>query len=38
MASDPRYISPEECLTFEREAQSKSEYFGGQVFAMVGAS
>ena len=38
MAAEPRSISPEEYLAFEREAQTKSEYVDGRVFAMVGAS
>ena len=37
MAAEPSYISQEEYLTFEREAQTKSEYVDGRVFAMVGA-
>ena len=31
-------ITPEEYLAAERKAETKSEYFGGEVFAMVGAS
>ena len=31
-------LSPEEYLAIEREADVKSEYFDGEVFAMVGAS
>lgn len=31
-------ISPEEYLAMEREAETKHEYFDGEVFAMVGAS
>lgn len=33
-----RTITPEEYLTFERDAETKHEYDGGQVFAMTGAS
>jgi Uma2 family endonuclease len=32
------YITPEEYLAAEREAEYKSEYFEGEVFAMTGAS
>lgn len=32
------YITPEEYLALERKAESKSEYFDGEIFAMVGAS
>jgi Uma2 family endonuclease len=32
------YISPEEYLELERQAETKSEYFNGQIFAMSGAS
>lgn len=39
MASQPvHYISPEEYLKAERQAEFKSEYYQGQVFAMSGAS
>ncbi len=39
MASDPRpRISPEEYLTLERQAETKSEYLDGEIFAMSGAS
>jgi Uma2 family endonuclease len=34
---EPR-ISPEEYLALEREAEYKSEYLGGEIFAMTGAS
>ncbi|WP_375433602.1 Uma2 family endonuclease [uncultured Hymenobacter sp.] len=37
MARKP-YITPEDYLTTEREADFKSEYFDGEVFAMSGAS
>lgn len=32
------YITPEEYLARERQAESRSEYFGGEIFAMAGAS
>ncbi|HEX8000470.1 MAG TPA: Uma2 family endonuclease [Pyrinomonadaceae bacterium] len=39
MASQPKsYLTPEEYLAMERKAEYKSEYFAGEVFAMVGAS
>lgn len=31
-------LSPEEYLTLERQAEFKSEYYAGEVFAMAGAS
>jgi len=31
-------INPEEYLALEREAESKSEYYAGEVFALAGAS
>ena len=37
MQPKPR-ISPEEYLARERQAQTKSEYFDGEIFAMSGAS
>ncbi len=33
-----RYISPEEYLRLERQADHKSEYVNGEIFAMTGAS
>jgi Uma2 family endonuclease len=39
MASHPRnLLTPEEYLALERQAEYKSEYFAGEVFAMTGAS
>lgn len=39
MSSQPEtYLTPEEYLAIERRAETKSEYFGGEMFAMVGAS
>jgi Uma2 family endonuclease len=32
------FITPEEYLALEREAQTKSEYYNGEMFAMSGAS
>jgi Uma2 family endonuclease len=32
------FISPEEYLALERKAEYKSEYFGGEIFAMAGGS
>lgn len=37
-AEPQAYISPEEYLKLERTADDKSEYFGGHMFAMAGAS
>lgn len=33
-----QWISPEEYLALERQAEAKSEYFAGAIFAMAGAS
>jgi Uma2 family endonuclease len=39
MASLPNhFLTPEEYLALEREAACKSEYYGGEMFAMSGAS
>lgn len=39
MSSQPKtYLTPEEYLRIERAAETKSEYFDGEVFAMTGAS
>jgi Uma2 family endonuclease len=33
-----RWISPAEYLAFERKAETRSEYYRGEIFAMAGAS
>ena len=39
MSVQPKYrFTPEEYLALEREAEYKSEYFDGEIFAMSGAS
>lgn len=39
MCAIPRpYLTPEEYLAMERQAETKSEYFQGEVFSMAGAS
>jgi Uma2 family endonuclease len=39
MAAAPHpFISPQQYLEIEREAEFKSEYLSGQMFAMAGAS
>ncbi len=39
MASDPElFLTPEQYLTHERQAEFRSEYWHGQLFAMTGAS
>ncbi len=37
-AQSREYLSQEDYLTLERQAEHKSEYFNGEVFAMAGAS
>jgi Uma2 family endonuclease len=38
MSSQPKtYLTPEEYLAIERAAETKSEYFDGEMFAMSGA-
>jgi Uma2 family endonuclease len=39
MSTQPKvFYTPEEYLALEREAEYKSEYFNGEIFAMTGAS
>jgi Uma2 family endonuclease len=39
MATEPQsFLTPEEYLAIERKAESKSEYWHGQTFAMAGVS
>jgi len=38
LAKAVSYISEEEYLDMEREAETKSEYYDGEIFAMAGAS
>ncbi len=39
MSSQPQqFIAPEEYLALERQAETKSEYFAGEIFVMAGAS
>lgn len=39
MSFQPKtFLTPEEYLAIERQAETKSEYFNGEMFAMVGAS
>jgi Uma2 family endonuclease len=36
--AETTYVTPEEYLALERQAEFKSEYFDGEIFAMTGAS
>lgn len=39
MSAEPiPYLSPEEYLALERAAETRSEYYGGQMFAMAGGT
>jgi Uma2 family endonuclease len=38
MSAHPHSLSPEEYLTLDREAEIRSEYYNGQMYAMSGAS
>jgi Uma2 family endonuclease len=39
MSAAPKpYITPEQYLELERQAEAKSEYFAGEIFAMAGGS
>ncbi len=38
LAEEKNLLTSEEYLAYERQAQAKSEYFAGEVFAMAGAS
>lgn len=38
MSTASQRLSPQECLALERQAETRSEYFGGAMFAMSGAS
>jgi Uma2 family endonuclease len=39
MSTQPKtFLTPEEYLEIERKAESKSEYYNGEMFAMAGAS
>jgi len=39
MSAAPKpYITPEQYLALERQAETKSEYFAGEIFAMAGSS
>jgi Uma2 family endonuclease len=38
MAAHPKFVTPQEYLTFERQSEEKHEYYDGEIFAMAGAS
>ena len=38
IAEEKNILTSEEYLTYEHHAQTKSEYFAGEVFTMTGAS
>lgn len=38
LTKEKKYITPEEYLKFERESESKHEYYNGEIFDMSGAS
>jgi len=38
LTKEKKYITPEEYLKFERESETKHEYYDGEIFAMSGAS
>src|SRR5258708_40354842 len=38
MSTASKRLSPQEYLALERQAETRSEYFGGEMFAMSGAS
>lgn len=38
MVASPQYLTPEDYLQLEAESPVKNEYFGGEVYAMAGAS
>ena len=38
MVAQHKYVTPEDYLKFERQSETKHEYFDGEIFAMTGAS